>query len=106
MTDIFGVKKGYTICNKCGQIRAYRFQSDYCDFHANKENQRNRKILIVHEALILKYLVKISKRYKEFRLIDSNIPQVTAVSDNTRPLLSKTFGRILGSSSTSIKPLP
>ena len=22
-------KKGYTICNKCGKIRAYRFQSDY-----------------------------------------------------------------------------
>ena len=42
MNDIFGIKKAYTIFNECGQIRAYQFQSDYYDFHANKHKIRRK----------------------------------------------------------------
>lgn len=44
MNDILGTKKAYTICNKCGQIRAHRFQSDYCDFTEHQStNPSDRK---------------------------------------------------------------
>ena len=45
MNDIFGIKKGYTIFfHKCGQIRAHRFQSDYCDFTEHQStNPSDRK---------------------------------------------------------------
>ena len=69
------------------------------------ENIIQKILLTVHEDFEVSS-EDLEKIQRIFNLIDSKLPQVTAVSDNTGPVLSKTFGRILGFSSTSIKPLP
>ena len=47
MNDIYDIEKGYTTCDKRGQIKAYGFQSDYYDFMridiTYEENVYNRK---------------------------------------------------------------
>ena len=47
MNDIHDIEKGYTTCDKRGQIKAYGFQSDYYDFMridiTYEENVYNRK---------------------------------------------------------------